>query len=239
MSISASSCCFVLPLIVLISLFSECVDLHGEFSFLRIDTSINCHSTSYRKFVILNIFFILLYQFIPITWLILLYRCKNKLIQFDIDIDINDDDYNHKINLKERKKMNLENKRRQRMSNKCSKNIMYASLESDDHDEDVNEDVNKEKESAKLNHVFSQNIWLPRLKFLWQVYMTVCVCLKVYNVLYELHIFCITIYCILFTYFPLYLFSKYWYKHLINIILSHYLYHNKHIKGLFANSLVV
>jgi len=57
----------------------SCQTLHSGHSFLRVDTSVNCSSKSYRQFLILDCFLILVYQGLCLLYIILLYRVRDKL----------------------------------------------------------------------------------------------------------------------------------------------------------------
>jgi len=56
----------------------DCVTVAGE-SFLRIDTSIDCHSRLFQSFTTVNGFFLALYLATPFVWLFLLFRERKKL----------------------------------------------------------------------------------------------------------------------------------------------------------------
>lgn len=56
----------------------DCVTI-AEKRYLRIDTSINCDSESYKAFEVVDILLTLLYLSIPLTWLILLWRRRARL----------------------------------------------------------------------------------------------------------------------------------------------------------------
>jgi hypothetical protein len=57
----------------------NCVSLKHGGSFLRADTSISCDSKSYLNFKALLIIIILVYQSIPLVWLLLLWRLRSHL----------------------------------------------------------------------------------------------------------------------------------------------------------------
>jgi len=56
----------------------DCVSISGN-KYLRAHTTIDCESDSYLSFRVLVIMFIGFYQFIPILWMVLLYRKKSDL----------------------------------------------------------------------------------------------------------------------------------------------------------------
>lgn len=64
----------------------DCVDLstpadyfveHGNV--LRVDTSVNCNSTAYKRFFVANSLLIVIYQSVPLVWLCLLWRVRHLL----------------------------------------------------------------------------------------------------------------------------------------------------------------
>jgi hypothetical protein len=58
----------------------DCVPYeHRSGSFLRVDTSVDCNSASYAQFRNRLALLIVLYQMIPVVWLVLLYRVKDAL----------------------------------------------------------------------------------------------------------------------------------------------------------------
>mmetsp|Transcript_26879 Transcript_26879/g.34894 ORF Transcript_26879/g.34894 Transcript_26879/m.34894 type:complete len:223 (+) Transcript_26879:1545-2213(+) len=58
----------------------DCIELnHSGERYIRSDTAINCQSNEYYQFRFIIIVFILLYQFIPILWFILLYKQRTEL----------------------------------------------------------------------------------------------------------------------------------------------------------------
>jgi hypothetical protein len=71
----------VLPPVAMKQLQSlDCIPFsHDHSSYLRADTGIDCQSNSYEHFKSVMIFFIILYQSIPILWMILLYRKRAAL----------------------------------------------------------------------------------------------------------------------------------------------------------------
>jgi hypothetical protein len=48
-------------------------------SYLEFDTSIDCSSTEYKHFVILDLIFIAVYMAVPLIWLILLWRKRDRM----------------------------------------------------------------------------------------------------------------------------------------------------------------
>ena len=56
----------------------DCQSIRGE-SFLRVDTSINCRSTAYGDFRIINGFCVALYMAIPPMWLYFLWKQRQRL----------------------------------------------------------------------------------------------------------------------------------------------------------------
>jgi hypothetical protein len=57
----------------------DCVTFKSGLSYLRDDTSISCDTSDYKAFASIIYVFIVLYQLIPITWMILLYRRRGEL----------------------------------------------------------------------------------------------------------------------------------------------------------------
>jgi len=58
----------------------DCIPFkHDDSSYLRIDTAVDCNSESYLIFKTINILCFSLYQLIPITWAVLLFRHRNLL----------------------------------------------------------------------------------------------------------------------------------------------------------------
>jgi hypothetical protein len=57
--------------------------------YLRVDTSIDCHSDHYYEFQYVVTFFIALYQLIPITWMLILYWHRSALMPTCINYDEN------------------------------------------------------------------------------------------------------------------------------------------------------
>jgi hypothetical protein len=55
-----------------------CFDLQGE-QYLKIDSSIDCNSSSYQLFVIFDVLGIIIYMSIPLFWATLLYRQRTVL----------------------------------------------------------------------------------------------------------------------------------------------------------------
>lgn len=58
----------------------DCIPFgHDSSSYLRADTGINCQSSAYERFRGVVIFFIIIYQSIPILWMVLLYHQRDSL----------------------------------------------------------------------------------------------------------------------------------------------------------------
>jgi hypothetical protein len=87
------------------------VEFYGGASYLRIDTSIDCNTESYRRFVFIDVALIILYQSIPLIWLYLLYSVKDSLLSLSNDMNINDKDFQLKMEKKKRKQKEMEAKR--------------------------------------------------------------------------------------------------------------------------------
>jgi hypothetical protein len=70
----------VLPTVSMLQFTAlECTDLADGSSYLRVDTSISCHSSSYKSFLIMDGFLIVIYQSVPLLWFVLLYRIRDKV----------------------------------------------------------------------------------------------------------------------------------------------------------------
>jgi hypothetical protein len=71
----------VLPPVAMKQLQSlDCIPFsHDGSSYLRVDTGVNCESHNYLVFKSLVIIFFFIYQFIPILWMMLLFRHKKAL----------------------------------------------------------------------------------------------------------------------------------------------------------------
>jgi len=65
----------------------DCIELRSGERYLRVDTSIDCQDQDYYKFRSVVIMFIALYQLIPITWFLILYRNKAALVPSSIKYD--------------------------------------------------------------------------------------------------------------------------------------------------------
>jgi hypothetical protein len=65
----------------------DCIKLRSGERYLRVDTSINCQDQEYYEFRSVVIMFIALYQLIPITWFLILYRNKAALVPSSIKYD--------------------------------------------------------------------------------------------------------------------------------------------------------
>jgi hypothetical protein len=65
----------------------DCIKLRSGERYLRIDTSINCQDEEYYKFRSVVIMFIALYQLIPITWFIILYKHREALMPMSLKYD--------------------------------------------------------------------------------------------------------------------------------------------------------
>jgi len=57
----------------------DCLSLNSGETYLRADTDIDCRSSDYYKFRSAIVFFIAIYQLIPLTWFWLLFRNKEAL----------------------------------------------------------------------------------------------------------------------------------------------------------------
>jgi len=71
----------VLPPVVMKQLQGlDCIHFsHNGSLYLRVDTSVNCTSNEYYDFRSYLLTFIIMYQFIPLTWMFLLYRKRKAL----------------------------------------------------------------------------------------------------------------------------------------------------------------
>jgi hypothetical protein len=65
----------------------DCIQLRSGERYLRIDTSIDCRDNHYSSFRSVVIFFIIVYQLIPITWWIILYRNRKALLPSSLKYD--------------------------------------------------------------------------------------------------------------------------------------------------------
>jgi hypothetical protein len=57
----------------------DCISLQDGSKYLRVDTSVDCESEQYGTFVSIVYLFIIVYQSIPIMWMIMLYRKRKAL----------------------------------------------------------------------------------------------------------------------------------------------------------------
>mmetsp|Transcript_39830 Transcript_39830/g.51340 ORF Transcript_39830/g.51340 Transcript_39830/m.51340 type:complete len:288 (-) Transcript_39830:384-1247(-) len=58
----------------------DCIPFkHNGSSYLRVDTSVDCNSDAYLVFKIIDILCFTIYQFIPVIWMLLLYRQRSTL----------------------------------------------------------------------------------------------------------------------------------------------------------------
>ena len=58
----------------------NCVTLpHSGASFLKVDSAIDCDGEPYKRFRALNLLFTVIYQTVPVVWLALLWRCRERL----------------------------------------------------------------------------------------------------------------------------------------------------------------
>jgi len=72
-------CYLVLPPVTLKQLQAfDCVNIAGG-DYLRIDTSVDCHSREFQSFTTVNGFFLALYLATPLLWFLLLFRQRKKL----------------------------------------------------------------------------------------------------------------------------------------------------------------
>jgi hypothetical protein len=62
--------------------FLDCTRLSDGHSYLRLDTSVDCGTDEYKRLVLYDVGFILLYQAIPIYWLWLLVRAKPRIQEY-------------------------------------------------------------------------------------------------------------------------------------------------------------
>lgn len=69
----------------------DCVRLEDGSSYLRDDTEIDCDSLNYKKFATINVLLILLWQSVPLVYIVLLYRVRDKLIPLSGDHESGDD----------------------------------------------------------------------------------------------------------------------------------------------------
>lgn len=64
----------------------DCIAIaNGEY--LRIDTSVDCRSTVYQTFRVVDAFFIAVYMTLPLTWLVALWRLRSHLVPEAISQD--------------------------------------------------------------------------------------------------------------------------------------------------------
>ena len=59
----------------------KCIEVAGA-SYLEFDTSINCSSSDYKSFLVLNVIFITAYLTVPLIWLTLLWRKRDRMNPF-------------------------------------------------------------------------------------------------------------------------------------------------------------
>jgi hypothetical protein len=57
----------------------NCQEISSKNSYLRVDTSVDCTSDSYKSFIILDSFLILIYLMLSMLFIVLLYRIRDKL----------------------------------------------------------------------------------------------------------------------------------------------------------------
>jgi hypothetical protein len=57
----------------------DCIKLESGERYLRVNTSINCRSEEHATFSFYNLIFLVVYQFIPILWVLVLYRRRKEL----------------------------------------------------------------------------------------------------------------------------------------------------------------
>jgi hypothetical protein len=58
----------------------DCIPFpHDGSSYLRIDTAIDCLGEPYKAFRLSIIFFLVLYQSIPVLWFVMLYKIRKRL----------------------------------------------------------------------------------------------------------------------------------------------------------------
>jgi len=70
----------VLPTVSMLQFTAlECTDLADGSSYLRVDTSISCHSNAYKNFLFVDGILIFIYQSVPLIWLFLLYRIRDRV----------------------------------------------------------------------------------------------------------------------------------------------------------------
>jgi hypothetical protein len=58
----------------------DCVKLEDGSSYLRDDTSIDCQSFGYKRFAFIDSLLIILYQSVPLIYMFLLCRVREKLV---------------------------------------------------------------------------------------------------------------------------------------------------------------
>jgi hypothetical protein len=68
---------------------TDCISLQDGSSYVRSDTSIDCNTSSYKTFVILDGLLISIYQSIPLLWFGLLWSIRHKLNNDDMTLNEN------------------------------------------------------------------------------------------------------------------------------------------------------